>query len=59
VNLMIDAANAEEKAKAEGVKRQIFELASRWVEPSREKHGIGIMKSEFLPMALDPDLIAR
>jgi glycolate oxidase len=58
VNLMIDAANAEEKAKAEGVKRQIFELAIEMGGTISGEHGIGIMKSEYLPMALAPDLIA-
>jgi glycolate oxidase len=58
VNLMIDAANAEEKNRAEGVKRRIFELAIQMGGTISGEHGIGIMKSEFLPMALAPDLIA-
>ena len=58
VNLMIDAANADEKARAEGVKRQIFEQAIEMGGTISGEHGIGIMKSEFLPMALSSDLIA-
>jgi glycolate oxidase len=58
VNLMIDAANAEEKAKAETVKRRIFELAVEMGGTISGEHGIGIMKSEFLSMALGEELIA-
>ena len=53
-----DAANAEEKTKAERVKRKIFELAIEMGGTISGEHGIGIMKSEFLPMALSSDLIA-
>ena len=58
VNLMIDAANAGEKANAEIVKRRIFELAVEMGGTISGEHGIGIMKSEFLTMALQDDLIA-
>lgn len=57
VNLMIDAANPGEKAKAETMKRRIFELAIEMGGTISGEHGIGIMKSEFLPMALSEDLI--
>ncbi len=58
VNLMIDAAHARERTTAEIVKRRIFELAVEMGGTISGEHGIGIMKSEFLPMALQPDLIA-
>jgi glycolate oxidase len=58
VNLMIDAANPAEKVKSETVKRRIFELAVAMGGTISGEHGIGIMKSEFLPMALEQDLIA-
>jgi len=57
VNLMIDASVEEERRKAEGVKRRIFELAVEMGGTISGEHGIGIMKSEFLPMALGSDLI--
>ncbi len=58
VNLMIDAANPAEKTKAEETKRRIFELAIEMRGTISGEHGIGIMKQEFLPMALEPPLIA-
>jgi len=58
VNVMIDAANAEERSAAESVKKRIFELAVEMGGTISGEHGIGIMKSEFLPMALGQDLIA-
>ena len=58
VNLMIDAANPVEKTKAEETKRRIFELAVEMRGTISGEHGIGIMKQEFLPMALEPPLIA-
>jgi FAD/FMN-containing dehydrogenase len=58
VNLMIDAANPAERAKAEETKRRIFELAIEMGGTISGEHGIGIMKQEFLPMALQPPLIA-
>ena len=57
VNLMIDAANSAEKTKAEETKRRIFALAIEMGGTISGEHGIGIMKSEFLPMALEPALI--
>ena len=58
VNLMIDAASLEQKKKAEIVKRRIFELAIEMGGTISGEHGIGITKSEFLPMALGADLIS-
>jgi glycolate oxidase len=57
VNLMIDAANSHERTKAEEVKQRIFELAVNMEGTISGEHGIGIMKSAFLPMALEPPLI--
>ncbi len=58
VNLLIDAADPVELQKSEGVKRRIFELAVEMGGTISGEHGIGFMKSEFLPLALAPDTIA-
>jgi glycolate oxidase len=58
VNLMIDASDAQEAAKAEHIKRRIFEMAVESGGTISGEHGIGIMKSAFLPLALSEDLIA-
>ena len=58
VNVMIDADNPRERAAGEGAKRRIFELAVEMGGTISGEHGIGIMKSEFLPLALEADLIA-
>jgi glycolate oxidase len=57
VNLMIDASNEMEREAAESVKRRIFELAIEMGGTISGEHGIGIMKSEFLPLALSGDSI--
>jgi glycolate oxidase len=57
VNLMIDASNEMERETAESVKRRIFELAIEMGGTISGEHGIGIMKSEFLPLALSGDSI--
>jgi FAD/FMN-containing dehydrogenase len=57
VNLMHDGADPEESAAAEQAKRRIFEIALEMGGAISGEHGIGIMKSEFLPMALGEDLI--
>ena len=58
VNLMIDASNPNEQETGERIKRRIFELAVEMGGTISGEHGIGIMKSEFLPLALGGDLIA-
>src|SRR5262249_38842958 len=55
VNIMIDRANASEREASERVKRRIFELAVEMGGTISGEHGIGIMKSEFLPLALQPE----
>jgi glycolate oxidase len=57
VNLMIDAANPIEREASVRVKRRIFELAVEMGGTISGEHGIGIMKSEFLPLALQPAAI--
>ena len=52
VNLMIDKSNQSERESAEIVKRRIFELAVEMGGTISGEHGIGIMKSEFLSLAL-------
>jgi glycolate oxidase len=58
VNIMIDASNPSELEKSIVVKRRVFELAVELGGTISGEHGIGIMKSEFLPLALQPELIA-
>jgi glycolate oxidase len=57
VNLMIDAADEKQVAAAERIKRRIFELAVEMGGTISGEHGIGIMKSEFLSLALSPEVI--
>ena len=57
VNLMIDRSNQSECELAERVKRRIFELAVEMGGTISGEHGIGIMKSEFLPLALSQETI--
>jgi glycolate oxidase len=57
VNLMLDAADSVQRTAAERAKRRIFEIAIEMGGAISGEHGIGIMKSEFLPMALSADLI--
>lgn len=58
VNVMIDAANPVEFESGERAKRRVFELAVEMGGTISGEHGIGIMKSEFLPLALQPEGIA-
>jgi len=57
VNVMIDAADASERDRGERAKRRVFELAVEMGGTISGEHGIGIMKSEFLPLALQADAI--
>jgi glycolate oxidase len=58
VNVMIDASNASELQRGEAAKKRVFELAVAMGGTISGEHGIGIMKSEFLPLALQPDAIS-
>jgi len=58
VNIMIDDANPDERVRSENVKRRVFELAVEMGGTISGEHGIGIMKSAFLPLALQPEAIA-
>jgi glycolate oxidase len=58
VNVMIDSSDASEVARGERAKRRVFELAVEMGGTISGEHGIGIMKSEFLPLALQADAIA-
>ncbi len=58
VNIMIDAADPSELEMGERAKRRVFELAVEMGGTISGEHGIGIMKSEFLPLALQPEAIA-
>jgi len=57
VNLMIDQADPAEVESARQVKHRIFELAVQMGGTISGEHGIGITKSEFLPMALRAESI--
>jgi len=58
VNVMIDASDSSERERGDRAKRRIFELAVEMGGTISGEHGIGIMKSEFLHLALQPDAIA-
>jgi FAD/FMN-containing dehydrogenase len=58
VNIMIDAADRSELQRGDSAKRRVFELAVAMGGTISGEHGIGIMKSEFLPLALQPEAIA-
>jgi len=53
-----DAAKLRKKPKPKASSGRFSSLAIEMGGTISGEHGIGIMKSEFLPMALDPDLIA-
>ena len=57
VNIMIDPGDPLERETSARVKRRIFELAVEMGGTISGEHGIGIMKSEFLPLALQPAAI--
>ncbi len=52
VNLMLDTSDEVEVARAEATKARVFELAVEMGGTISGEHGIGIMKADFLPMAL-------
>ncbi len=57
VNLMADLSTEAEREAAESVKRRIFQIAVEMGGTISGEHGIGMMKSEFLPMALTVESI--
>ena len=52
VNLMLDTSDEDQVVRAEAAKSRIFELAVEMGGTISGEHGIGIMKADFLPMAL-------
>jgi glycolate oxidase len=58
VNLMLDRADSAQRARGETAKKRIFELAVELGGTISGEHGIGIMKSDFLGLALSRDSIA-
>jgi glycolate oxidase len=54
---MVDLSNEAEREAAESVKRRIFQLAIEMGGTISGEHGIGIMKSDFLPLALSDESI--
>jgi glycolate oxidase len=57
VNIMIDDANPDERVRSESVKQRVFELAVEMGGTISGEHGIGIMKSAYLPLALQSEAI--
>jgi glycolate oxidase len=57
VNLMLDPTDESEVVRAEAAKSRIFELAVEMGGTISGEHGIGIMKADFLSMALGGDAI--
>ena len=58
VNLMMDASDAGELERAEAAKARVFELAVEMGGTISGEHGIGIMKSPFIGLALSREAIA-
>lgn len=54
VNLMLDRSDPDQIERAEAVKERIFRLAVDLGGTISGEHGIGITKSDFLPLALGP-----
>jgi glycolate oxidase len=57
VNIMLDASDGEEARRGESAKARVFEMAVELGGTISGEHGIGIMKSEFLHLALGPATI--
>lgn len=57
VNLMVNADDPVEMKKADQAKAKIMNLAVEMGGTISGEHGIGIMKSEFIPLALEPAAI--
>jgi len=57
VNLMLDASDAAQVARADAAKSRIFQLAVEMGGTISGEHGIGIMKSAFLPLAISPGAV--
>lgn len=58
VNLMLDRSDPDQRARGERARARIFELAVELGGTISGEHGIGIMKSDFLGLALRPAAIA-
>ena len=54
---MLDPTDESEVVRAEAAKSRIFELAVEMGGTISGEHGIGIMKADFLSMALGGDAI--
>ncbi len=58
VNVMLDAADPDQFERGEAAKARVFELAVEMGGTISGEHGIGIMKSQFLGLALSPEAVA-
>ena len=58
VNLMLDATDSDQVERAERAKSQVFKLAVEMGGTISGEHGIGIMKSQFIDLALSPGVVA-
>jgi glycolate oxidase len=58
VNLMVDRANAEERARAKEAERVLFERVVALEGSISGEHGIGFAKAPYIGIELSPDVIA-
>lgn len=58
VNLMLDSSDPEQVERSEVAKSRVFELAVEMGGTISGEHGVGIMKSQFIGLALSPAAIA-
>ncbi len=58
VNIMIDASDADQAARAQRAVRRLFEEVVRLEGSISGEHGIGFAKAKYLPIELTPPVIA-
>lgn len=57
VNILYDRANPEEQKRAQMAAREVMEVTVRLGGSLSGEHGIGLTKSEFLPLELSPRVL--
>jgi glycolate oxidase len=58
VNLMVNRADGDERARASRAERELFERVVALEGSISGEHGIGFAKAKYLPLELSPDEIA-
>ncbi len=58
VNLMLDSSDPDQLERSEVAKSRVFELAVEMGGTISGEHGVGIMKSQFIGLALSPAAVA-